>query len=171
VLRELGVRTVGRIVGIRDGAAQFSGSLRNHCAMADLKLDRLLDTFDEWAHEQGLDREIEPEPRPRPTGVDASPCLRLDLASAGIETVVWATGFRPDYSWLQAPAFDAKGRLQHDGGIVSVPGLYVMGLPFLRRRRSSFIHGAGPDAYDLSEHLVRYLRCGTAPDLQRAAGL
>ena len=68
-----------------------------------------------------------------------------------------ATGFRPDYSWLDVPVFDRKGRLQHDGGVVSSPGLYLMGLPFLRRRKSSLIDGAGDDARDLSAHLAAWL--------------
>ena len=70
---------------------------------------------------------------------------------------MWATGFRPDHSWLDVPVLDRKGRLQHDGGVAHVPGLYVMGHPFLRRRKSSFIDGVGPDADDLSSHLAGHL--------------
>jgi putative flavoprotein involved in K+ transport len=70
---------------------------------------------------------------------------------------VWATGFRPDYSWLDVPVLDRKGRIRHDGGVVDAPGLYVMGLPFLRRRKSTLIDGAGSDSLDLSEHLAAYL--------------
>lgn len=70
---------------------------------------------------------------------------------------MWATGFRPDYSWLEVPAFDRKGNLAHDRGIVDAPGLYVLGLPYLRRRKSSFIHGAEDDVRELCAHLGRYL--------------
>ena len=77
----------------------------------------------------------------------------MTLADAGIKTVLWATGYRPDYSWLHVPVLDRKGRIRHDGGVVDAPGMYVMGLPFLRRRKSSFIDGAGDDARDLVEHL------------------
>ena len=88
--------------------------------------------------------------------VDASPRLALDLAA--IRTVVWATGFRPDYRWLDVPVLDAKGRMRHDGGVASMrPGMYAMGLPFMRRRKSSFIHGAEDDARDLTAHLAGYL--------------
>ena len=71
--------------------------------------------------------------------------------------VIWATGYRPDYSWLDVPVLDRKGRIRHDGGVVEAPGLYVMGLPFMRRRKSSFIDGTGDDAADLAAHLNRSL--------------
>ena len=78
--------------------------------------------------------------------VEASPPLDLDLASGEIKTIIWATGFRPDFSWLDVPVFDRKGRIRHDGGVVESPGMYLMGLQFLRRRKSSLIDGAGDDA-------------------------
>ena len=157
-LTEIGVKLVGRIGGIsEDGKAQFSGSLRNMCALSDLKMDRLLDTIDAWATERGLDGEVEPPHRFPPTIVEPSPPLSLDLTSGEIKTIIWATGFRPDYSWLHVPVLDAKGRIHHDGGVVPSPGLYVMGLQFLRRRKSALIDGAGDDARDLSAHLASYL--------------
>ena len=156
-LTALGVRLVGKLAGINDGRAQFSGSLRNQCAMADLKLGRLLDTIDEWATTEGLDGECDAPHRLAPTAVDADPPLGLDLRSGGIRTIVWATGFRPDYSWLDVPVLDRKGMIRHDGGVVESPGLYLMGMPFLRRRKSSLIDGAAPDAADLVEHLAGYL--------------
>ena len=153
-----GVRLVGRFAGVSDGKAQFSGSLRNVCAMADLKLGRLLDTIDEWATDHGLDAELDPPSRPEPTAVEASPPLGVDLKSGDIRTIVWATGFRPDYSWLHVPVLDRKGLIRHDGGVVvDSPGMYLLGMPFLRRRRSTLISGAGADTEELSDHLVRYL--------------
>ena len=157
VLTGNGVQMVGRIAGIRDGKAQFSGSLRNVCALADLKMNRMLGTIDEWADANGLSWDREPKQRYEPTNVDDSPPLDLDLNSGEIRTIIWATGFRPNYSWLNVPVFDRKGQLRHDGGIVDSPGLYVMGQPFLRRRKSSFIHGAEDDARDLCKHLSGYL--------------
>jgi putative flavoprotein involved in K+ transport len=156
-LTAIGVRLVGRVVGISNGKAQFSGSLRNLCALSDLKMDRLLDTIDAWAKNHALDDEVEPPHRFPPTQVEASPPLSLDLASGEIKTIIWATGFRPDYSWLHVPVLDLKGRIRHDGGVVPSPGLYVMGLQFLRRRKSALIDGAGDDARDLSTHLAEYL--------------
>jgi putative flavoprotein involved in K+ transport len=125
--------------------------------MADLKLGRLLDTIDDWVRQSGEADAADPPERFEPTRVDRSPLLSLDLASGEIRSVVWATGYRPDFSWLQVPAFDRKGRLRHDGGVVDVPGMYVMGLTFMRRRQSSFIAGAENDAGDLSAHLAGYL--------------
>jgi putative flavoprotein involved in K+ transport len=156
-LTALGVRLVGRLAGIQDGRAQFSGSLRNQCALSDLKMNRLLDRIDEWADASGFDGSCDPPHRFEPTRVEASPPLGLDLKTGEIRTVIWATGYRPDYSWLQVPVKDRKGRIRHDGGVVEAPGMYLMGLPFLRRRKSTFIDGAADDARDLSAHMKSYL--------------
>jgi len=156
-LAGIGVKLVGLFAGIKDGKAQFSGSLRNVCALADLKMRRLLDTCDEWATENGLDGELEAPHRLPPTEVEESPPLGMDLTNGDIRTIIWATGFRPDYSWLDVPVFDRKGQVRHDGGIVDPPGMYLMGMQFLRRRKSVFFDGAGDDARDLSTHLAAYL--------------
>lgn len=156
-LQRDGVRCVGRLAGIRDGTAQFSGGLRNVVTLADLKLGRLLDTIDEWATANGLDDETEPPYRFEPTPVADSPPLCLDLGSGEIRTIIWATGYRPHVPWLDIPVLDRKGGIRHDGGVTEVPGLYVMGLPFLRRRKSTLIDGAGDDAVDLADHLLSAL--------------
>ena len=156
-LTGIGVKLIGRLAGIRDGTAQFSGSLRNNCALADLKMNRLLNTIDEWVSENGLDDQVPSPHRFAETTVEDSPPLGQDLTNGQIQTIVWATGFRPDYSWLDVPVLDRKGKIRHDGGVVDSPGMYLMGMPFLRRRKSSFIHGAGDDARDLSDHLTSYL--------------
>jgi putative flavoprotein involved in K+ transport len=156
-LRANGVRLVGRLVGVADGRLQFSGSLANQCALSDLKMGRLLDAIDRWAADHGIDGAVEPPHRFAPTQVDGSPPLILDLARAGIRTIVWATGFRPDHSWLEVPVLDRKGRVRHDGGVVASPGMYLIGMPFLRRRKSALIDGAGADARDLCAHLATYL--------------
>jgi putative flavoprotein involved in K+ transport len=156
-LTERGVNMVGRLVGVNEGVAQFSGSLRNHCAMADLKLSRLLDTIDAWVA-RSVNRHLAAPPERFPaTRVAEKPCLSLNLNDGRIGTVIWATGFRPDYSWLKVPAFDRKGQLRHDGGVAAVPGLYALGLPFMRRRKSSFIHGAEDDVREIGDHLGAYL--------------
>ena len=159
-----GVRLVGRLAGVSDARAHFSGSLRNTCALADLKQGRLLATIDEWIAENGPDGIPEPPDRPRPTRVEDSPALTLDLGPGGIRTVVWATGYEADHSWLHLPVFDHRRRLKHDGGVVrGSPGLYRIGLNFLRRRKSSFIHGAEDDARDLTDHLARHVAASRAP--------
>jgi putative flavoprotein involved in K+ transport len=158
-LREHGVQLVGRFVGIAGRKAQFSGALRNHCVMADLKMARLLDRIDATVAGGGAER----DERPAPTRLDAAPRLELDFASGEIRSVVWATGYRPDYRWLDVPVLDKKGRIRHDGGVVDAPGMYVMGLTFMRRRKSSFMHGAEDDAVDLTAHLADYLDLARRP--------
>jgi len=156
-LRKFGVEIVGRLAGLRDGKAQFSGSLANLCALADLKMNRLLASIDAWISANGQDNRCAAPRRYKPT--DPGPETRLSIAlnDGVIGTVIWATGYRPDYSWLDVPVLDRKGRIRHDGGVGQAPGLYVMGLPFMRRRKSSFIDGAGDDAADLAAHLHRSL--------------
>ncbi|MGA9276053.1 NAD(P)-binding domain-containing protein [Ilumatobacter sp.] len=149
-----GVALTGRLVGRNGDRAQFSGSFANMAKSADLKQQRLLDRLDDYATEHGLDAELDEPTRPAHT---AMPAPMLDLDLRGIDTIVWATGFRPHYPWLEPNLLDQKGRLVHDGGVLTVPGMYVLGLPFMRRRKSSFLDGAGPDANDLAEHLASYL--------------
>jgi putative flavoprotein involved in K+ transport len=140
-----------------DGRALFSGGLRNMFSLADLKMVRLLDTFDEWAQTSGRDAEVGPPERFPPTRVPESTRLQLDLQSGEIRAIVWATGFRPDYGWLDVPVVDAKGQLRHEGGVVDSPGLYALGLPVLRRRKSTFIYGIEDDAREVTDYLARYL--------------
>jgi putative flavoprotein involved in K+ transport len=155
-LQASGVRVVGRLAGVRDGTALLSGSLRNQCTLADLKLRRMLDAMDEWATAEGLDGEVEAPHRPEPTVVDADPMLALELGGE-IRTVIWATGYRPDFTWLGLPVLDHKGYIQHDGGVTPAAGLYVLGMPFLRRRKSTLIDGAADDARFVSAHLADHL--------------
>lgn len=160
-LTDAGVRLAGRLGAVRGGKALLSGSLPNKCELADLKLNRLLDAFDEWAASAGTGNgagDVGPPERFEPTRTPPSPPLELDLTSGEIATVIWATGFVPDYSWLDIDVLDRRGRIRHDGGVVTgSPGLYVIGLNFLRRRKSSFIHGAEDDARDLVSHLAAHL--------------
>ena len=162
---ETGVQLRGRLGAIRDGVAMFSGGLRNHCALADQKLGRLLDDIDEWIAEQGLDGEVGPVERYEPTRVTRGAPLTLDLNGGEVTTIVWATGFHPEFSWVDLPVFDTAGHLRHDGGVVvDAPGVYYLGATFLRRRRSSFLHGSVDDTRELADHLVGHLagrRAGT----------
>jgi putative flavoprotein involved in K+ transport len=153
-----GIRTVGRLAHVNGGTAQFSGSLANQCKLADLKMNRLLGRFDEWASDVGLDDGVAPPHRFEPVRSAGPPVLDIDLGSGEIATIIWACGYRPDYSWLHVPVLDNHQRIRHVGGVVTdAPGMYVLGTPFLRRRRSTFINGAEQDTADLSDHLGRFL--------------
>ena len=156
-LTSTGVELVGRWATVRDGRALLSGGLRNMFSLADLKMVRLLDTFDEWARDAGRDGEVGPPERFERTRVPESTPLHLDLGSGEIRSIVWATGFRPDYGWLDVPVIDAKGQLRHEGGVVDSPGLYALGLPVLRRRKSTFIYGIEDDAREVIGHLTGHL--------------
>jgi putative flavoprotein involved in K+ transport len=153
-LSDQGARITGRLMGFNNGVAQFSGSLRNVVALADLKMKRLLNSNDETIANES---DIAPAEQFDDTRLDDTPVLTLDLEAASIRTIIWATGFKPDYSWLDVPVLDRKGHLKHDGGIVESPGLYVLGLPLMRRRKSSFIFGIEDDARDITSHLFKYL--------------
>lgn len=157
-LTDAGVRLAGRLGTIRDGEAMFSGGLRNHCKLADQKLQRLLGDIDTWIgdHPDDAHGASHHEPvRPEATRVPERLPLSIDLNGGEIRSLVWATGFRPDHSWIDLPVFDGVGRLRHDGGIVTdAPGVYVIGSTFLRRRRSTFLHGSPSDSAELADHLV-----------------
>jgi putative flavoprotein involved in K+ transport len=156
-LTDQGVRLVGRFAAVADGKALFSGGLGNKCNLADLKMGRLLDAIDEWVTEHGLDGEVDSPHRFAPSRVEDSPPLTIDLRSE-FSTIIWATGYMADYSWLHLPVLDRKGQLRHEAGIViDAPGLYRIGLNMLRRRKSSFIHGAEDDARDLTDYLADHL--------------
>jgi putative flavoprotein involved in K+ transport len=155
-LRAAGVEFVGKLVAVDGARVKFSGSLANCCALSDLKMNRLLESIDAWIdararrtasalHVATSRRALHPAPaRTR------SPCRRHPDGNLG-------DGLSSDYSWLDVPVLDRKGRLHHTGGVVASPGMYVMGLPFMRRRKSSFIDGAGDDAADLAAHMSTYL--------------
>lgn len=149
-----GVQICGRLAGVTDTVLQFSGSLANVMQSADLKLDRLLLELDRHASARGLDEELPEAYRPERTVVPDGP---LALPTAEIGTVIWATGFRPHHPALPDHVKDAKGALIHDGGVVAQPGLFAMGMPFQRRRKSTFLDGVGPDAIDLAAHLHTHL--------------
>ena len=152
-LDKAGVTIVGRLVGITTSQAQFSGSLQNHVTSADLKLGRLLDRIDRHVTEHAM-TQLGPIDRPEPLRLPPAPtAIPLDR----FETVVWATGLRPDDSWIDPALRDRRGQITHDGGIGDVPGLYVIGRPVTRRRSSGFIAGIASDAVELTGHLRQQL--------------
>jgi putative flavoprotein involved in K+ transport len=158
-LQALGVRLVGRLMAIRGRIILCSGGLGSLVANADLKEIRLLQRIDEWVDRHDMAALVGPAIKPCPTVLTQVP-TELDLAR--FATVIWATGFRPTYDWLDPRALNRRGRVDHDGGVASMRGLYLLGLPFLRRRRSNLIAGLGLDALELGQHLIEYLGAGRA---------
>lgn len=156
-LREQGVELVGRLVGVRDRRLQLSGALANLVANADLKQSRLLDQIDEFVATVGI-AALEPD-RPPPT-VIGTPPTSMDLDA--FDTVVWATGNRYEPPRLDPAHLDRRGRILHDGGLLRSPGLFAIGLPFLRRRSSTFLSGIGRDAVELAVEVRRHLDVAAA---------
>lgn len=152
-----GVRVAGRAVTADGGRVSFDDSLSASMGAADRRLQRLLDKLDDHAEATGLDLELTDDSRPSPLVVPETP-EQIDLRAEGITTVLWATGFRRHYPWLEVPVLDDRGEIRHHGGVVDWPGMYVLGLPFLRRRRSTFLDGFGADAADLATHLTQQVR-------------
>jgi putative flavoprotein involved in K+ transport len=153
-LQGIGVQLVGRLMAIRDTTALCSGGLGSLVANADLKQARLLRRIDDWVNEHDMADLVGSAVEPSPTVLTQVPTeLDLDRFAA----VIWATGFSPAYHWLDPRALDRRGRVDHDGGVARMPGLYLLGLPLLRRRRSNLLAGLGLDASELGHHLVEYL--------------
>lgn len=160
-LRGGGVHVVGRLVGVAGTTLQFAGNLGNFAAAADLKLGRFLGQIDTYVDRHALEGDVGPAARPEPTTIDGS---SLTASASNYDTVIWATGFRQHHPWLPTSLLDAKGAIVHKAGVLSSPGLYVMGLPFQRRRKSSFLDGVADDAAHVTAHVREHLdgRCMAA---------
>jgi putative flavoprotein involved in K+ transport len=162
VLDEAGIRIVGRTIAADGSRVLLDDDLLETTTAADVKLARLRMRIDHWIRSRGLTGEVGAEEPFEPIRLP-DPATRLDLRAEGIGAVLWATGFRRNYSWLRVPVLDRRGEIIHDEGITPSPGLYVMGLQFMRRRNSSFIDGVARDADDLARHLCeRRMGCRSA---------
>lgn len=163
-LARMDVRPVSRVLGAEGGKLLLSGDLRAEIESAKARTKALLSQIDAFiesadisapAHRDGLGSHFVPDRHET-----------MDLDRAGIRTIVWATGFRRDYSWLKVPILNSLGEIRQTGGVTDMPGLYALGLPFMRRRNSAFIDGVGQDARDIIQHLAAYL--GAQPFSQAA---
>ncbi len=155
-LARQGVTLVGLTKSFDDGVVTFQQDLAQNVAAGDENYLSLLDAADAYVTRNGLDLPEEPEARfmlPDPDCI-THPILELDLAEAGITSIIWATGYAVDYSWLQVDAFDDKGKPRHQRGVSSEPGVYFVGLPWLSRRGSSFIWGVWHDAKHVAGHIA-----------------
>lgn len=160
-LRALGVRLVGRARAVHGRTVVFADDLLESVVAADAKLARQLGGIDAFIREHGLEDSL---PAAEPFELYEAPEApgALDLASEGIRTVLWATGYRRSYPWLNVPVLDADGEIRHEGGVTPVPGLYALGLRFMRRRNSNFIDGVGDDARFVASHIATRGRTGRA---------
>ncbi|MBZ9907939.1 NAD(P)/FAD-dependent oxidoreductase [Mesorhizobium sp. BR115XR7A] len=150
-----GLTLVGMTRAYQDGAMTFAPDLAKNIARGDANLMALLDEADAYVARNGLDLPEEPAARrigPDPDCV-TNPILELDLTEAGISSIIWATGFAVDYSWLKVDAFDEQGRPRHQRGVSTEPGIYFLGLPWQSRRGSSFIWGVWHDAKHVADRI------------------
>jgi len=152
-LRNLGVVVTGRLADLDRHRARFHDDLRLTTATAEERLRRTLRAIDQYVAASGLADEVLPAADPARVVLSGGP-RSLDLRSAGISTVVWATGFRSVYPWLRVPVADSRGELRQYRGITPARGLYVIGLRYMHRRKSQFIDGARHDAQTIVEHMV-----------------
>ena len=154
VVQREGVRVVGRMLGAYGRRIYLARDLDDSLGRADRKMHEQLNRIDEYIGDH--DRDTPGADRPAPVHVPATPA-HLDLHAEGIRTVLWATGYRREYPWLRVPILDARGEIKHAGGVTPEPGLYALGLHFMRRRNSNFIDGVGADARALAEHIAARL--------------
>lgn len=150
-----GITLLGRAGSCENGVMRFAPDLADNIAAGDASYFELLDEADAYVERTGLDLPVDPDARivaPDPACLTA-PILELDLAEAGITTIIWATGFTPDYSWIELDAFDDRGGRSISAASRSRGGLYFLGLPWQSRRGSSFIWGVWHDARHLADQI------------------
>ncbi|MFK7860774.1 MAG: flavin-containing monooxygenase [Granulosicoccus sp.] len=151
-----GMTLVGLTQSFHEGVLRFAPDLSANLAKGDANYLSVLDEADAYVERNGLDLPEDPDARkraPDPACV-TQPILELDLQRAGVSTIIWATGYTVDYSWLEVDVFSDDGRPRHQRGVSSEPGIYFLGLPWQSRRGSSFIWGVWHDAKYLADHIV-----------------
>lgn len=155
-LARQGVRLLGRAVAVEGEILRVDDSLRDNVRFADEKSAEILGVIDRFLEQQGIDappREPDPDDEPDPHLGENAP-THLDLRAAGVGTVLFATGFTGDFSWIDAPVTDADGRPLHENGASPVPGISFLGFPWLTRRASGLVHGVGADAARIVERIA-----------------
>ena len=154
-LAHQGITLVGMTKAFSEGVVSFQPDLVTNLNNGDQNHHELLDAADAYVERNGLDLPEEPKARaiPEDPSCVTDPILALDLAEAGVTSIIWATGFAQDYSWLEVDAFDETGKPKHQRGVSSEPGVYFVGLPWLSRRGSSFIWGVWHDAKHVAGHI------------------
>jgi putative flavoprotein involved in K+ transport len=162
-LARQGAVILGRLLDVAGDNLLLSDEAAANVRFADEASRRRKDAIDRHLSRLGVDLpllEDDPADEPDPRAECASPLRRLALREAGVGAIVWATGFKADFGWIRPSALDADGTPMHERGISSVPGLYFVGFPWLSKRKSGFIYGAGEDAEHIAAAVMRHLRCG-----------
>jgi putative flavoprotein involved in K+ transport len=151
-----GITLVGLTDSFKDAIVKFQPNLVQNIALGDASLLSMMDAADAYAERMGLDLPLEPEARDVQPDPDCmtNPVLELDMAEAGITSILWATGFAVDYSWLKVGVLDDAGKPIHQRGVSPEPGIYFLGMPWQSRRGSPFIWGVWHDAKHLADHMA-----------------
>jgi putative flavoprotein involved in K+ transport len=161
IMRRLGIRLAGRLLAVEGNIIHFDGELAARAQKSHMRLMRVLQRIDRYIDDHGI---VAPPPNAHDLESFDLPQgpAKIDLERENICSVVWATGYRRDYSWLKVPVLDESGEVMHRGGVTASPGLYIIGLTFLRRRRSNFIDGCGVDAEEIAD-LVQTFHADSSP--------
>ena len=155
-LASRGMNLVGMTQSWDDGTMHFATDLGDNIAGGDAHYLSMLDMADDYIERNGLDLPEEPEARDLGVMPDCvvDPTLELDMKAAGITSIIWATGFSQDFSWMEVDAFDAAGKPKHQRGVSAEPGVFFLGLPWQSRRGSTFIWGVWHDAKHVADHIA-----------------
>ena len=163
---------LGMTEACKDGTLAFKPDLAENVAQGDASYLAVLDECDAYVRHNGLD--LPEEPDARVIGSDpaclTNPVLGLNLASAGVKSIVWATGYNSDYSWLEIDAFDERGRPKHQRGVSTEPGIYFLGHPWQSRRGSAFIWGVWHDAKHVADRIATQRRYIAYHEAAKSAG-
>ncbi len=155
-----GMTLLGRTMEFADGKLEFADDLNQNLKRGDANYLSVLDEADEYIRRNGIDLPEEPEARviAQDPACVVDPIRSLDLEAAGIGSIIWATGFTQDFSWLKVNAFDSAGSPQHIRGVSNEPGIYFLGLPWLASRASSFLYGVWFDAKYIADQILTQRR-------------
>jgi putative flavoprotein involved in K+ transport len=161
ILANHGVTLLGRFEGADGERVTFSGSPADNIRYADQVAARMQGLADDYIARNAIDApDPEGEPELDAEPLEATPATGLDLAEHDITTIIWATGFTGDLSWVHVPVHDNRGVVVHDGCASPFPGLWYVGFPWLTRRRSGIFYGVSSDADDVREGVLGHLAAG-----------
>jgi putative flavoprotein involved in K+ transport len=152
-----GITLLGRLQSVRDGVLYFAEDLGESLEYGDAAYTAFVERVDTFVKQRGMNIPAEPEAR---ANYPAAPCVfeparQLDMRRVGLSSVIWATGYMFDFSWIDLPVLSARGEPRHDHGIAPLRGIYFLGLPWLSKMSSSFLSGVADDAARLADCIKR----------------